>query len=109
MIILRYIKEIDFLKRYVFAVFFPLVLFYSIYLFLDSDFILTITDEDNVYEWLTVLFFLGASGYSFRLYRSSKNVFFILFTVAFFFAAGEEISWGQRLTGFNTPEFMLGN
>ena len=93
--IYNYFKEVDFLKGYIFGVFIPLILFYSIYLFPDHNLIMSITDEDNLYEWLTVFFFLGATWYSFRLYRSSKNLFFILFTVAFFFAAGEEISWGS--------------
>lgn len=104
--LIKYLKEVDFLKNYVFAAFIPLVLFYTSYLLLDPDLVLTLTDEDHFYEWLTVLFFLGAAWYSYRMFRSSRNVFFILFAAAFFFAAGEEISWGQRLIGFNTPDII---
>ncbi len=37
---------------------------------------------------------------------TKRNVFFLLLAIAFFFAFGEEISWGQRMFRFATPELI---
>ncbi len=73
--------------------------------------------EDGVYEWLGAVFFLCASIAFLCAYRvtarphtsahapsGGRNWFYLLFALAFFFAAGEEISWGQRLFGWELPE-----
>ena len=67
--------------------------------------------EDGPVEWLQFTFFLLASIFSFLTALSffkKKNfwlesVFFIL-SLGLFFIAGEEISWGQRILGIETPE-----
>lgn len=92
------------MKFYILATFITGFLFYSVYAFLDGDTVQRITQEDNLFEWITVLFFLGSSILSLVLFIKTRNWFFIIFCLAFFFAAGEEISWGQRLIGFETPE-----
>lgn len=65
--------------------------------------------EDGLAENLTVLFLLGASGIA--IYRAfhppvtGKGFYlftWIMLAVLFFFAAGEEISWGQRIFNFET-------
>ncbi len=99
-----YFTELKYLLLYIIAIFFALIFFYSVFATLDADKILMLSKEDGLYEWLTVVFFLGASVFSLRLYLKTRNFWFILFCAAFFFAAGEEISWGQRLLGFETPE-----
>ena len=38
--------------------------------------------------------------------NTQRNVFFVIFALAFFFAFGEEISWGQRIFHFATPESL---
>lgn len=43
------------------------------------------------------------------LFVKSKNIFFLLLFIALFFAAGEEISWGQRLFNIETPEKFMEN
>jgi len=73
-------------------------------------------EEDGLIEWLTVLSLLAASGVC--LYRAAtlfnrKPAYFI-FTSAMlglllFVAAGEEISWGQRIFGIETPEYFKEN
>lgn len=69
--------------------------------------------EDGVIEWLTVLGLLAASVLS--LYRGitlfrKKRWFFIttnlILGVLLFMAAGEEISWGQRIFGIETPAYF---
>ena len=70
--------------------------------------------EDGFVENMTVLFLLASSGIA--IYRSvgffkgkqPKAVFLWgLLAFLFFFAAGEEISWGQRIFNIETPEFFM--
>jgi hypothetical protein len=70
--------------------------------------------EDGWIENLTVVFLLASSGIA--IYRAlgymkrkaPMAVFFWAMTAfLFFFAAGEEISWGQRIFGLETPDFFI--
>lgn len=69
--------------------------------------------EDGVAEWLTVLGLLLGSLVCFsrfgKLFRK-RSWWFLLVTLGLglflFFAAGEEISWGQRIFGITTPEYF---
>jgi hypothetical protein len=83
-----------------------IALFYLPVLFLSETALLSITSEDNIYESATSLFFFFASiGFMYLFIKvKNRNVFFLLFSLAFLFAAGEEISWGQRILNFETPE-----
>lgn len=70
-------------------------------------------EEDGPIEWLTVVFLLGVVFISFKRYFRLRAVRPRLFLVCllgsaalFIFGAGEEISWGQRLLGFGTPEVI---
>jgi len=66
--------------------------------------------EDRAYEWIGFLGFLGAGIFSLLslLYRKKMPKFVALYLlgIGFFFivCAGEEISWGQRVFGWETPE-----
>jgi hypothetical protein len=66
---------------------------------------LSLTKEDGFYEYLGALFFLlAAVVFLFTFLKAkNRNVFYLLFALAFLFAAGEEISWGQRILNFDTP------
>ena len=69
--------------------------------------------EDGIAEWLTVAGLLLGSIVCFyrfiKLFRK-KSAWFLLVTFCLglflFFAAGEEISWGQRIFGLKTPEYF---
>jgi hypothetical protein len=70
--------------------------------------------EDGFIEWLTVLALLTGSFLCF--YRSkilspfrgrAFRVGLIYMGLLFLFGVGEEISWGQRLIGFKSPEFFM--
>lgn len=52
------------------------------------------------------LFFTMKEGYQFNFFGKStnKNIYFLLLGILFFLAFGEEISWGQRIFGWSTPE-----
>lgn len=72
--------------------------------------------EDSLIEWLTVvalMFGCFASIYRARLLAPFRGTSFqiCLFILAglFFFGAGEEISWGQRLFNWSSPEFFASN
>ncbi len=86
-----------------------IVLFYVPTFFLNKDWIVNATLEDHFYESFTaILFFLAfvVFLYDFITVKNEahkRNFFFLLFALAFFFAAGEEISWGQRIFHFASP------
>lgn len=74
------------------------------------------TVEDGVMEWYTVDALLMCSalcGYRLWRLRRSRSPLFLgvlgLLTLLFFFGAGEEISWGQRLFGVESSEFFAEN
>ncbi len=74
-----------------------------------------LVDEDHVIEWTQFFVILAASvvflATGIRAARGGRKrlgVLFVLVAAAAFVVAGEEISWGQRILGFATPE-ALGN
>ena len=69
--------------------------------------------EDGIVEWLTVVgLLLGSFVCLSRLAAlwKKRTWWFLLVTFGLglflFFAAGEEISWGQRILGLKTPEYF---
>lgn len=72
--------------------------------------------EDGFVEYGTAIMLLAISFlcvYRLVSYRKNKSFYWILgilgFAVLFFFGAGEEISWGQRLFGIESNEFFKEN
>jgi hypothetical protein len=70
-----------------------------------------LTMEDGPYEWAQFALFLFGAGLAVavarRWYRHGRRLLTGLFAVAalgLVFVAGEEISWGQRLLGLQTPD-----
>lgn len=71
-------------------------------------------NEDGAIEWLTVVGFVLGSWVCFYravTLRSKRQIQFIALTLllgfAFLFVAGEEISWGQRIFQFQSPDWFL--
>ena len=66
--------------------------------------------EDGILEYLTVLFALLSSFLillSLRNQKSKIEIFVKIFLSLLFFIFGmEEISWGQRIIGLETPQFL---
>lgn len=79
---------------------------YSIYLFLADATIFQLGEEDGFFEYLTALFFLLASVFFGLTLRRKFNIFYLGLALLFFVGFGEEISWGQRIIGFGTPETL---
>jgi len=70
--------------------------------------------EDGLVENLTALFLFFCSVVCLFRVKEYRNIgkpvwlyTFVILTVLFFFAAGEEISWGQRIFGIESGEFFL--
>lgn len=66
--------------------------------------------EDGVIEYTTAFIFLFASGWAAHLALKvpelKRKIVFGLLAVGFFVSFGEEISWGQRILGFSTPDIV---
>ncbi len=79
----------------------------------DPNLLYLVTQEDGIVEWGTVAALLGLAAVVTRHLRSSqaelpgwaKAAGWLLVVLAIL-AAGEEISWGQRVFGFSTGETM---
>jgi hypothetical protein len=72
---------------------------------------LWVIDEDSLLETLQFLLILATtilsariSQWLLRTRRLGLGMLYVLLTLATFFIAGEEISWGQRIFGWQTPE-----
>ena len=72
-----------------------------------------LTSEDSVLKWPQFVGFAGASILAFacawRLRRAGLPLLalaYFVFGIGCFFVAGEEIAWGQRIFGFETPETL---
>lgn len=80
--------------------------------FLQPGRLAVLTIEDGPFEWAGALAFLGASVVFLVEYirtralsrvRTPKSLLLVGFSLLFFVAFGEEISWGQRLLGLQSP------
>jgi len=79
---------------------------------IDPYYYITLAKEDNFVEWATVFFFLLTGVLSlFRAFRcrNRSKWFYLIFGVACFLFALEEISWGQRIFGLESTNFFLEN
>jgi hypothetical protein len=62
------------------------------------------SQEDGPVEWGTCLFYFFSALVFLLTFRKTKNIYILLLSLVMFFGGGEEISWGQRIFGFKTPE-----
>ncbi len=73
---------------------------------LDSELLGRLCTEDGLFETASAVFYFAASGlfvYVCSRYRF-RNIWCWGYSALFFLVAGEEISWGQRMLGFGTPD-----
>lgn len=83
---------------------------------LGNDLLVALLPEDHYFELVGALSFFVTSilfFYGFYVARKTlgkgrdsliKQLIYLGLALLFFFGAGEEISWGQRILGFQTPE-----
>ena len=81
--------------------------------FIKPPFYKSLIIEDGVVEYATAVVYLIAFVWGLGLARrlrangnSGWAVFYVVMSFGFLFVAGEEISWGQRMFQFGTPEFF---
>jgi len=78
----------------------------------NNAFFRILVKDDHLVEYLQFFLLLACAYLSFRQakhWKDKENVLKVLFTIsglACLFVAGEEISWGQRLIGLETPEMI---
>lgn len=70
-----------------------------------------VTGEDALLEWLQFAAYAAGCAFALligrtllRVRRHGAAVLYFLFALGCFFVGGEEIAWGQRLFGLETPE-----
>ncbi|MCX6293945.1 MAG: hypothetical protein NT127_06595 [Sphingobacteriales bacterium] len=93
-------------KNYIILIILAIIASYSVYTYCSVNYIIYLSDENAIFELSTALFFLFASVILFLLFKNTKNIFFILLSILFFVGVGEEISWGQHLMHFSTPNYL---
>lgn len=98
---------------------FVVILPYLFFQFGDQAIVRASAREDGIIESIGAICLLVASicffilylkssrGNDLFLFKTGKNIFWILLAIVFFFGFGEEISWGQRIIGWETPEELL--
>lgn len=96
------------------TIFAVLIITVGVYLYDKTFFALTYAVEDGIVEYATAVFLffcfavlatqaLSLTGKGRRLAAGCT----VLYALLFFFAAGEEVSWGQRIFGWESSEFFL--
>jgi len=97
-------------KPYVISIIVYIALNYLIYMIFDINMTVKIIEfvgyEDGIVEYMTFFSFLGAFIVFLKIFLMKKNIFYLLLAIIFFMGAGEEISWGQRIFNFSTPETL---
>jgi hypothetical protein len=83
----------------------PPILFYLLML-LDEPTLAAVTREDGLIESLGAICFLACAVAFLACFGVRHSVFYLLFGLLFLFTFFEEISWGQRIIGFETPLFF---
>lgn len=76
---------------------------YSIFFWMDFETIYVLGYEDGFFEYLTAVLFFLASILFLVVAQKKRNLWFAGLFLLLFVGAGEEISWGQRLLGIDTP------
>ena len=88
------------------------MLFFSYLLLASPRFYEALTQEDHWVEYLTAALFLLAGVLLFFTAAAERSLWrrcvYALGGIVLVFVTGEEISWGQRIFGFATPDFLIG-
>ena len=86
-----------------------IIVSYLVYLFLNEDTVIRLGKEDGLFEYLTALSFLVTAVLFFIIFLRRKRIIHLLFALIFFFGMGEEVSWGQRIFNYQSPEYFKEN
>lgn len=100
---MQLLKQIKRLRYYILIGVLGILLTYLLALNTNKN----LTHEDGIFEYVTSFFFLVTSLLFLIIFIRGRHIINLLFFVVFFFGFGEEISWGQRILRFNTPEALI--
>ncbi len=101
--------EIKSLRNYLLIAMMGVLFSYSVYFFLSPEKIIHLGEENSFFELSTAFCFLLSAGLLIYLFIVRKNIFYLLLGILLFFGAGEELSWGQHMFKFKTPEKIKTN
>jgi hypothetical protein len=94
------------------------LLSFSVFFLFNEQTVAALCDEDSFFEslgavgifagsiLLFVQFWKDRLGNDLFLLKTTRNYFLLLIALVFFVGAGEEISWGQRIFGVETPQLF---
>lgn len=86
-----------------------IILSYLVYMFFDEKTVNKLGAEDSFFENLTAISFMVASIIFTIIFCLKKKIIHLVFALIFFVGMGEEISWGQRIFNYHTPEYFEEN
>lgn len=95
-----------YISRYFTVSILVIIISYLVYLFFKEETVNKLGREDGLFEYLTALSFLITSIFFFINFLNQKKIVLVLFALIFFVGMGEEISWGQRIFNFGTPDYF---
>lgn len=109
--------KINKLEAFAYSILFIILLIGLYFSFKDAlYFNSTFAAEDGIIEWLTFIFLVSSViVLSFKAYRNWTNkprawkLGITILAILFFFGAGEEISWGQRIFNVESSSFFSEN
>jgi len=116
-LLLKVSKMNKYTSIYQFASIIIFILVFTILLIFNTKTYSLLSNEDNIIEYLSSIFLALSSYFLFRVFLYSrktslvnklkwKDLILMFSAILFLLAAFEEISWGQRLFNFETPEFL---
>lgn len=79
---------------------------WTTFLYLPTATIDRLSVEDGPIETASALCWIIASGLMGTLFFRTRIVWYLLLALIFFLCFGEEISWGQRIVGFSSPDYF---
>jgi len=91
---------------------------FSVFLMRDEALVRSLGEEDGLFQNVRTVFFFLVSAIFFVLFFRRRtqqplpvvgtrwNLFYLGLAVLFLFGGGEDISWGQRIFGWGTPEIL---
>lgn len=100
-----YKKEVLYLRVYLLISTIVIITSWSVYIFFDTKTICHFNEEDSFFEIMTPIYLFLSSLIFIVLFYNSKNFYFIILSFVLFLGAGEEISWGQHIFKYKTPEW----
>jgi len=89
---------------------------YVPFFFLNQGQVYPLISEAGVYQAVTAIAFLAAGivmliafgrgkrGNNFVIFETRRNLFVVLLGIVFIIGAGEELSWGQHILGYEVPD-----